>query len=90
MFAEGLGRISSPLGTIRLNGDIKLIVSPWAAMGTDALLITTGLATYSYAKPTLLRILGAAGTAWGVIALFLEAIKLIGGSQSTVVDIVRQ
>jgi len=86
----GLGRITSPLGTIRLNGDTKLIVSPWAAMGTDALLIGTGLATFMCTRPTPLRFLGALGTAWGVIALALETIKLVGGSQAQVADIVRE
>jgi hypothetical protein len=90
VFTDDLGRISPPLGTIRLNGDTKLIVSPWAAMGTDALLITTGLATFAYVKPTLFKILGVVGASWGAIALTLETVKLLGGSSAVDADIIRQ
>lgn len=73
---EGLGRFRSPLGTARLNGVTKLIVSPWAAMGTDALLIGSGVTTFIVAKPTILKALGAISTLWGTTALILEVVKL--------------
>lgn len=73
---EGLGKFRSPLGTARLNGVTKLIVSPWAAMGTDALLIGAGVTTFVVAKPLLLKTLGAVSTLWGSVALVLEAVKL--------------
>lgn len=88
---EDLGRFRSPLGTVRLNGDTKLVVSPWAAIGTDALLIGTGLTTFLVAKPTPLKVLGAAGTIWGTVALILETVKLIEDrSMDSQVEIRRQ
>lgn len=90
MEIEGLGRISPPLGTIRLGGTTKLIVSPWAALGTDALLVATGATTFAVARPLGLRILGAAGAIWGTTAILLEVIKLIEESRPYQVEIIRQ
>lgn len=87
---EGLGRMHSPLGTIRLDGATRLIVSPWAAMGTDLLLISTGIATVSLSRSTPVTILGWGGTAWGVVALLLETLKLAQGGEVPDVEIVRQ
>lgn len=73
---DGLGRFRSPLGTARLNGTTKLIVSPWAAIVTDGLLIGAGLTALIAAKPTALKVLGGVSTLWGTVALGLEVIKL--------------
>ena len=82
--------MNSPLGTIRLDGGTRLIVSPWAAMGTDVLLISTGIATVSLSKSTPITILGWGGTAWGVVALLLEALKLVQSAEVPDVEIIRQ
>ena len=79
---EGLGKIQTPLGTVRLGGDTKLIVSPWAAIGTDTLLLGTSTALFFATRNTWLRILGLAGGAWGVTAIVLEVAKLIRDAQS--------
>lgn len=90
MILEGLGRIYTPLGTIRLNGVTRLIVSPWAAMGTDVLLITTGLATFALSRNTILQVLGMAGTIWGTLALGVEGLKILQGDDGVVAEIVRE
>ena len=87
---EGLGRMHSPLGTIHLDGATRLIVSPWAAIGTDLFLISTGIATVSLSRSTPITILGWGGTTWGVIALLLETLKLVQGNAAAEVEIIRQ
>lgn len=74
---EGLGRIHSPLGTIQLNGETKLIVNPWAAIGTDTLLVVTSASTVVLAKNPILKTLGILGGIWGVTAIVLEVSKLV-------------
>lgn len=72
-----LGQIRGILGKIQLNGETKLIVNPWAAIGTDALLITTSVATMTLAKNPILRTIGILGSIWGVTAIGLEIVKLL-------------
>lgn len=79
---EGLGRIQSPLGTVRLGGDTKLIVSPWAAIGTDTLLIGTSTALFFSTRSTWLRVMSVAGGAWGIVAIVLEIAKLVRDAQT--------
>lgn len=74
---EGIGAIRGVLGIIQLNGETKLIVNPWAAIGTDALLITTSVATMCYASNPILKSVGVLGSIWGVTAIGLEIAKLI-------------
>ena len=81
---EDIGRIKPPLGVVNLGGDTKLIVSPWAAIGTDALLVATGTTVILIARPTILKLLGFVGTGWGIVAMLLEISKLISGSTGTV------
>jgi len=79
---DGLGQIQSPLGTVRLGGDTKLIVSPWAAIGTDMLLISTSTALFFSTRSTWLKIMSIAGGTWGTIAIILEISKLIRDAQA--------
>jgi hypothetical protein len=72
-----LGNIRGILGIIRLNGETKLIVNPWAAIGTDGLLITTSVATMILASNPILKTIGVLGSIWGVTAIGLEIAKLI-------------
>jgi hypothetical protein len=72
-----LGQIRGILGKIQLNGETKLIVNPWAAIGTDALLITASVATMTLAKNPILRTVGILGSIWGVTAIGLEIVKLL-------------
>lgn len=74
---RGIGEISIPLEVMRVNGETKLVVSPWAALGTDTLLIGTGMALIFASDSIILRILGIAGTVWGVAALSAEIFKLL-------------
>lgn len=78
MIIEGLGQIrpGGAMGTIRLNGETKLIVNPWAAIGTDALLITMSAATLMLTKNPFLKTLSILGGLWGTLAIGLEASKL--------------
>ena len=76
---EGLGRIHAApvLGTIQLNGDTKLIVNPWAAIGTDGLLVTMSISTLVLAKNPILKGLSILGGIWGIMAITLEVSKLL-------------
>ena len=67
------------LGVVRINGTDKLIVSPWAAIGTDVLLIGASTALFFSTRSTLLKIGSGVGASWGVTAIVLEIIKLAGG-----------
>ncbi len=80
MIIEGLGQIhpGAPLGAIRLDGVTKLIVNPWAAIGTDALLFTMSAATFVLTKNPILKTLSILGGIWGVTAIALETSKLTG------------
>jgi hypothetical protein len=72
-----LGHIRGILGIIRLNGETKLIVNPWAAIGTDGLLIATSVATMCLSKNAILKTVGVLGSIWGVTAIGLEIAKLV-------------
>jgi hypothetical protein len=72
-----IGEINNPLGTIRIGDSTKLIVSPWAALGTDALLMGTSLALILESDKTWMHILGVAGFIWGIAAASIEVAKLI-------------
>jgi hypothetical protein len=74
---NGIGQIRGVLGKIQLNGETKLIVNPWAAIGTDALLITTSVATMALSKNPILKTVGVLGSIWGVTAIGLEIVKLL-------------
>lgn len=78
---EGLGRIDSPLEVVQINGDVRLVVTPVGAIGTDALLLGTGAALFFAVKPPVLRIAGAVGAAWALLAIGVEVAKLIRGPQ---------
>lgn len=67
------------LGVVRINGTDKLIVSPWAAIGTDALLIGATTALFFSTRSTFLKIGSGVGAVWGVTAVILEIVKLAGG-----------
>lgn len=73
---DGLGQIVLPLEVVRIDGDLRLVVTPWGAIGTDALLVATGSALFFAAGPPLLKILGALGGAWGLLAIGVEVAKL--------------
>lgn len=75
---DGLGRIrpGAVLGTIQLNGATKLIVNPWAAIGTDLLLISMSGATFLLTKNPILRTLSILGGLWGITATVLEVTKV--------------
>lgn len=74
---SGLGKIRGVMGTIQLGGETKLIVNPWAAIGTDALLVTTSIATVSLSDNAGLKTVGILGGIWGVVAIGLEIAKLV-------------
>jgi hypothetical protein len=59
-------------------------------MGTDLLLISTGIATIHLSRHIGLKILGWGGTLWGTVALILEAIKLLQEDPKVSVEIIRQ
>jgi len=71
-----LGKINSSLKIVRLAGNTKLIVSPWAAIGTDAFLMGTSTALFFATRSTILRILSVLGGAWAATAVTLELAKL--------------
>lgn len=75
---EGLGRIrpGTVLGTIQLNGTTKLIVNPWAAIGTDLLLMSMSTTTFLLTKSPILRTVAILGGLWGVTATVLEVVKI--------------
>lgn len=77
---DGLGRIRNErfMGTIRLNGETKLIVNPWAAIGTDLLLMSMSTATFVLTKNPILRSLSVLGGLWGITATVLEIVKVAG------------
>lgn len=79
---EGLGKIRSPLGTILLNGETKLIVNPWAAIGTDILLISMSASTFFLARNSILKALSLIGGIWGITAVSLEVSKLASSPTS--------
>jgi hypothetical protein len=66
----------TPLRVARLGGETKLIVSPWAAIGTDA--FGMGLATIAFFSTTkpVLKAVSAAGGLWMLTATMLEIHKL--------------
>ena len=73
----GLGRIESPLALVSIQGERKLVVSPWAAIGTDVIgLGVSGLLFFS-SDNTALKIISALGALWMGTALTVEARKLI-------------
>lgn len=84
MIIEGLGQIhpGASLGAIRLNGETKLIVNPWAAIGTDALLLTMSASTFVLSNNPILKTLSILGGIWGMTAIALETSKLTGQSGS--------
>lgn len=77
MIVEELGRIKSPLRTVRLAGETRLIVSPWAALGTDTLLVGVSTALLFSTKSGWLKVVSLLGGAWGVTAITLEVAKLV-------------
>jgi hypothetical protein len=79
---DRLGRIYAPLGTVRIGETTKLIVSPWAAIGTDTLLVGTSTALFFSTQSTVLKIVSAIGGAWGLTAIVLEVAKMIRDAQS--------
>lgn len=74
---HGLGQVSIPLDVVQLQGSRKLVISPWAAIGTDVLLIGSGVTLGALMKPLLLKILGYSAATWGSIALGVEVTKLL-------------
>jgi len=74
---EGLGVIESTLSLAYIRGEQKLIVSPWAALGTDTVGLLISSLLFFSTDSTPLKIAAAAGGLWMGTALALEVRKLI-------------
>lgn len=79
---NGLGKISSPLAVVDLEGRTKVVVAPWAAIGTDVL--GMGLATILFfsTSKTWVKVVAALGGTWMFTALFVETMKLLSAPES--------
>jgi hypothetical protein len=73
----GLGRIESPLALVSINGERKLVVSPWAAIGTDVIGLGISGVLFFSSDNTAMKILAALGGLWMGTALFVESRKLL-------------
>ncbi|OGT59308.1 MAG: hypothetical protein A3E01_07890 [Gammaproteobacteria bacterium RIFCSPHIGHO2_12_FULL_63_22] len=80
-----LGQVSAPLALVSVNGERKLIVSPWAALGTDVLGMAVATALFFSTENTWLRVLAAVGGTWAATALFKELGKLVDGPERKIV-----
>lgn len=78
---RNLGHITQPLKVIRLGDDTRLLVSPWAAVGTDVLGLGASAALFFSTKNFWLRALAVAAGAWMATALGTEVAKLFVGPE---------
>lgn len=69
-------RFQTPIRVIRLAGDTKLIVSPWAAIGTDVLGMGIAAIAFFSTKKPVLKTVSAIGGLWMLTAAMLELHKL--------------
>jgi hypothetical protein len=85
---EGLGRLDSPMGVLKIGGDTRLVIMPWAALGTDFLLAGTSTALFLSTKSTALKVLSVLTAGWSIIAIGVEVTKLIYFSKADAEDII--
>jgi hypothetical protein len=78
---EGLGKISAPLAVVDLEGAVRVVVSPWAAIGTDALGMGASTALFFATKNPWLKILAGVTGTWMTTALVVELLKLLSGPE---------
>ena len=78
---RGLGRISTPLAVVDLEGRSKVVVAPWAAIGTDLAGLGLAAGLFFVTKSPWLKVAASIGGAWMFTALFVETMKLLSAPE---------
>lgn len=86
-YGAGLRGVDRPLALVTLDGEKKLIVSPWAAFGTDAIGFALAGALFFATDNLWLRIFSGFGALWMGTAFVRELGKLIEGSERSVITV---
>ena len=83
-YGMGLTGVDRPLAFVVIDGERKLVVSPWAAFGTDAVGLALAGGLFIAADSVWLKLLAGIGAAWMSVAFIRELSKLIEGPERVV------